>query len=152
MAIAAPPRPDQDQSIDTDAVSQFFDNHMPGAWGEETDGWRVPLGQRLDALSMPAGFGAEVNHRLGLVMLRPPILSTPAAGTWTFLTGPRMRLRDSTVADLALFGVTWAPAGSTILVPGPGAAPWVQAPAPGGELPGWGAVVGAARRACGGGW
>ncbi|WP_424187615.1 hypothetical protein ACOBQX_07400 [Actinokineospora sp. G85] len=144
MTIATPPRLGPDQLATA---------HLGAA--VKGNGYLV-LGRSIDALSMSVGRGAEVNHRLGLVMQRCPIIWSAVEDTWTFLTGPRTPLRTETVADLTLLGVTWPPAGARVqlpaAMPGAGDPVWVQAPGVEAELPGWSTVVGAARRTRFGGW
>jgi hypothetical protein len=100
---------------------------------------RAPLpahiaGEDLDAISMPATFGALVQAELGIMMLAGPVI-TDDDGSWTFLT-ERADTRRPVPTDLLRLGVRAVPAGTAL----------VDAGAPGQAAAIWWTVIGAARR------
>lgn len=113
---------------------------------------RLRLGETIDALVMRAGLGGEVNHQLVRAMMSAPIIVVPRkkAVDWVFLTQPRTPMRQSTIDDLMAAQVGWYKPGDTVALPPFGTTEdglrWLQRPETDGELPGWGAVVGAVRR------
>lgn len=79
---------------------------------------RAPLpvliaGENVDAISMPAAFGALVRAELEIMMLAGPVVADDD-GSWTFLT-QRTDTRQPTVhTDLLPLGVRPVPAGTPV--------------------------------------
>ncbi|SDM32580.1 hypothetical protein [Allokutzneria albata] len=122
----------------------------PTTLNTNTGGVELHLGSEVDALTLRAGWAAEVNAFLRRHMFRAPIFVTPACPTdWTFLTQRRTHLRATTWEDLLRLNVGWKPCGATMSLPAPDGAwhrpHWLHLPAPGEALPPWTAVVGAIR-------
>jgi hypothetical protein len=95
----------------------------------------LAAGENVDAISMPAAFGALVLAELDIMMLAGPVIADDH-GSWLFLT-ERADARQSTVpADLLPLGVRVVPAGTPVApADRPGRAPAI-----------WWTVIGAARR------
>lgn len=122
---------------------------------------RLRLGDTVDALVMRAGLGGQVNHQLIQAILTAPVIVVPGIpGTkpddWIFLTQPRTRMRESTIADLMSIQVGWYESDTTIPLPAfgctEGGLRWLAWPEAGLELPTWGVVVGAVRRTLSRAW
>ncbi|MGW5049745.1 hypothetical protein [Actinokineospora sp. NPDC004072] len=136
------------------ALGQFYTDHpsWPTMIDSKSGEVRLRLGETVDALVMPAGFGGKVNHELVRALIRPPIIVVRGkrAADWVFLTQPRPPMRRSTIDDLMAAQVVWPEPGDTVLLPPlaatDGRPRWLQRPRPGEELPGWAAVIGAVRR------
>lgn len=93
-----------------------------------------PFEENVDALSMPAAFGALVLAELDIMMLAGPVIADDD-GSWIFLTE-----RAGTVpADLLPLGVRVVPAGTPV-------APRATADRPDRAPAIWWTVIGAARR------
>ncbi len=92
-------------------------------------------GEDVDAISIPAAFGALVQAELGIMMLAGPVVDD-ADGSWTFLTERADTRQPALPADLLRLGVRPVPAGTPI----PAAGRRACAPAI------WWTVIGAARR------
>ncbi|WP_152551907.1 hypothetical protein [Actinokineospora spheciospongiae] len=111
---------------------------------------RLLVGDNVDALSMPAWFGAQVNHHLTLCLLTASILTIPDAPTkWIFLTRRRETASPRTMNALTNMNITTLPPGPLDLpeqISPVDGAHWVTPPLPLSSLPPWTAVVGAARR------
>jgi hypothetical protein len=112
----------------------------------------LQLGETVDAVTMRAGFAAEVNNVLAKSFLTGPVIVVPGnPADWVFITQGRTPLRRSTVDDLVRIQVGWNPVGATIplpaLVAGHEGPRWLERPKLGSALPPWTAVIGAARRA-----
>ncbi|MFI7676412.1 hypothetical protein [Actinophytocola sp. NPDC049390] len=147
----------QHEVVGTSVLSQYYTQLLcwPTTIEPSTGEVRLRVGDTVDALIMRAGFGGEVNHQLIQAMQRAPIIVLPGKpdttpDDWIFLTQPRTKMRQSTIADLVSAEVGWYEVGATIPLPAFGSAEgelrWVQQPEAGLELPNWGAVVGAVRR------
>ncbi|SES36030.1 hypothetical protein [Actinokineospora terrae] len=144
----------RDDHIAPSVLRRYYTNLLswPTTLDSESGEVRLCLGETVDALVMWAGFGGEVNHELIRAMMRAPIVVVSGEKTvdWVFLTRPRTPMRQSTVDDLVSAQVGWYRPGDTVALPAFGAAEgglrWLQRPEAGGELPSWGAVVGAIRR------
>ena len=91
-------------------------------------------GDDVDAISMPAGFGALVLAELEIMMLAGPVV-TDDDGSWTFLT-ERTGARRPVPSDLLPLGVRAVPAGTAL----------GEADEPGQSAAIWWTVIGAARR------
>lgn len=122
---------------------------------------RLRLGDTVDALVMRSGLGGEVNHQLVQAILTAPIIVVPGTPNtkpddWIFLTQPRTRMRESTIADLVSMQVGWYEPGSMIPLPPfgctEGGLRWLTWSGADLELPTWGVVVGAVRRTLSRGW
>ncbi|HEV2778411.1 MAG TPA: hypothetical protein VGX25_03330 [Actinophytocola sp.] len=130
---------------------------------EETLGWPVSLhitlrtptlvtGATLTAITVPAHLGARVRQALALTLLPAPILTTPPAAEWTFLTAPVPPVRSDTALALAALHVQLAPPGTPIPLPltpttttSPGSR-WLEPPTPHRPLPPGTAVIATIRR------
>jgi len=112
----------------------------------------VAIGHIVEAVTMPAGLGAQVRAELGITMLTGPVVADPSGTRWTFLTKPLDRLRPNTAADLSHSRVDVAPFGSHVVIPtDPGTSTgrlwrWVEVPSPARSLPPAYAVIGVTRR------
>lgn len=95
----------------------------------------VIAGASIDAISMPATFGALVQAELGIMMLAGPVLAEDD-GSWTFLTRRTDTPHPNVPADLLPLGVRPLPVGTPIAAVGR----LDRAPAI------WSTVIGAARR------
>jgi hypothetical protein len=133
--------------------------NWPTTVDNETCSISLRIGEVVDALTMRAGFAAEVNNILTVHMMRAPIIVAPGTpNDWIFLTQPRTELRASTWEDLIRIQVEWRQPGSLIVLPDEQNASqgrrWLTGPTVGRELPPWTAVVAAARSASTlrGGW
>ncbi|WP_422646765.1 hypothetical protein [Actinoalloteichus caeruleus] len=119
---------------------------------------RLSLGGSVDALSMSAELGHQVNHHLVQALQLGPIIEVLArsSASWIYLTQQRTPLRSSTVTELLTAGACWYDVGSTILLPPAMSRAeyprWIQRPHTGKGLPRWEAVVGAVRRAIRSAW
>ncbi|MGB3438321.1 MAG: hypothetical protein WBA97_06165 [Actinophytocola sp.] len=92
-------------------------------------------GEDVDAISMPAAFGALVLAELDIMMLAGPVLADDG-GSWTFLVQRAGTRRPAVPTDLLPLGVRVVPAG-TLVTP---LATEDHSPAI------WWTVIGAARR------
>ena len=92
-------------------------------------------GETVDAISMPASFGALVRAELDLMMLAGPVV-TGDDGSWNFVTLPTDTRQSTVPAGLLPFGVRTIPAGTPLA----GADLSARPPAS------WWTVIGAARR------
>ena len=95
----------------------------------------LTAGENVDAISMPAAFGALVRTELGIMMLAGPVVADDD-GSLTFLTRRADTRRPSVPTDLLPLGVREVPAGT----------PVAAGDRPGEPLPIWWTVIGAARR------
>jgi len=112
----------------------------------------VAIGQTVDAVTMPAGLGAQVRDELGIAMLNGPVIADPDGRRWTFLTKPLEALRPTITADLSHAHVDLAPHGGYVVIPTePGTSSgklwrWIEQPTPARALPPAYAVIGVTRR------
>ena len=112
----------------------------------DTGGELLEVGTTVDALSMRAGFGGEVNSYLKRHLQRASIIVVPGDPTrWVFLTGPRIELRLPVLYDLMRIEVGWYRRGHQVRLPtsDTAGARWLTPPQA--ELPPFAAVVAAAR-------
>jgi hypothetical protein len=110
----------------------------------------VAIGQTVDAVTMPAGLGAQVRDELGIAMLNGPVMADPDGRRWTFLTKPLEHLRPTITADLSHAQVDLVPHGGHVVIPNdPGTSSgtlwrWIEQPTR--ALPPAYAVIGVTRR------
>lgn len=95
----------------------------------------LAAGGDVDAISMPATFGALVLAELDVMMLAGPVV-TDDDGSWTFLTQRAGTRPPAVPADLLPLGVRVVPAGT----------PLAAADRPERAPACWWTVIGAARR------
>jgi hypothetical protein len=128
----------------------YGDLHWPVTVATSSTGPRLLVGEGVDALSMPAWFGAQVNHYLALCLLSAPIFADLGGlPRWIFLTRAREHTVRRPIDNLVGMGVTAVAPGALdlpSLTPPVGGNRWVTPPVPLATLPPWAAVVGAARR------
>lgn len=111
----------------------------------------VALGQVVDAITMPADLGAQVQAQLGIAMLAGPVMAHPDGGDWTFLTQTASTMEGEFVGDLAEHHVRHASAGAYTVIPAAHAEGdwrWITEPQPNQMLPSAYAVIATARRVC----
>ncbi len=99
----------------------------------------VLAGTTIDAISMPATFGALVRAELEIMMLAGPVVADQDHGSWTFLTQRTDTPHPTVPTDLLPLGVRTVPAGTPVAPP----AAATRADCPPAI---WSTVIGAARR------
>jgi hypothetical protein len=124
---------------------------------EERLGWPVTIelqhrrlvaavGERMDAITMPAALGRHVLAELQIAMLAGPVIAGPGKW-WTFLTEPATAPRPAVPAELFRAKVRITPRGAHVVIPPrPDALEWIKRPQPQHTLPPWSVVIGATRR------
>ena len=111
----------------------------------------VGLGTMLDALTMPADLGTQVQAQLGIAMLAGPVVGHAHGDEWTFLTQPLAPMSTTFMANLVVHGVRYAGAGAYTVIPATPADEdwrWVDEPRPNQMLPSPFAVAATVRRVC----
>ncbi|MBB5155939.1 hypothetical protein [Saccharopolyspora phatthalungensis] len=112
----------------------------------------VPVGEVLDALTMPAPLGHAVQSELRLMMLAGPVIAGPGHDWWTFLTEPTDASRPEVPAELHRWKLRPTPRGAHVILPALATTEdktpqWIGSPRSHTALPPWHAVIGATRRA-----
>ena|ERR1700754_2406617 len=111
----------------------------------------VGLGTLLDAITMPAALGTQVQAQLGIAMLAGPVVGLADGGEWTFLTQPVAPMSPTFLAHLAAHGVRYAGPGAYTVIP---ASPsdkdwqWISEPRHNQVPPSPFAVAATVRRVC----
>jgi hypothetical protein len=130
---------------------------------EELHGWpavvevssrclKLPVGQAVDAVRMPAALGELVQFQLQVMMLDGPVIAGPQSGWLTFLTEAATSAHPLLPPDLEPALVRLVPHGEHIVLPIAATTHrlrdvrWLNPPRPCRKPPGWSAVIGASRR------
>jgi|tagenome__1003787_1003787.scaffolds.fasta_scaffold20972029_3 hypothetical protein len=109
----------------------------------------VGLGTALDAITMPAALGAQVQAQLGIAMLAGPVVGHGAE--WTFLTQPVAPMSPTFMVNLVTHGVRYAGAGAYTPLPSTPSdqdRQWISEPRSNQMLPSPFAVAATVRRVC----
>jgi hypothetical protein len=124
---------------------------------EERLGWPVTIevahrrlvaavGERMDAITVPARLGRHVLAELQIAMLAGPVIAGPGEW-WTFLTEPATAPRPAVPAELCQAKVRLTPRGAHVVIPPRrDAQEWIKRPEPQRTLPPWSVVIGVTRR------
>ena len=152
MTILTPPRPAPEWLRELAAARAHY---------EELFGWPVlvdieprrivvPVGEVLDAITMPSTLGLTVLTELNIAMMAGPVTAGLHGTWWTFLTQPATTARRDVATELHALKVHLTPPGAHAVLPtrldSGGAWRWITPPQPSRSLPPWSAVVAVTRR------
>lgn len=128
---------------------------------EELSGWPVlleieprrivaPVGEVLDAITMPAALGLKVLDELNIMMMPVPVIAEPTGTWWTFLTQPATTTRSDVATELRALKVHLMPSGARAVLPtgadDDGTWRWITKPQHQRNLPPWSAIIAVTRR------
>lgn len=104
------------------------------------------VGERMDALTMPAELGKLVFAELEIAMCAGPVIAGPGQW-WTFLTELATATSPTVPADLAQQKVRLAPRRAHVVLPPRwDSEEWINRPEPQHTLPRWSVVIGRTRQ------
>jgi hypothetical protein len=110
----------------------------------------VPVGEVLDAITMPSTLGLKVLEELNIAMMTGPVTSGPQGTWWTFLTQPATGARREVTTELHALKVHITPPGAHVVLPtrpdNDDGWQWITPPQHHRTLPLWSAVVAVTRR------
>jgi hypothetical protein len=152
MTILTPPRPAPEWLRDLAAARAHYEELFGWPVSVDIEPRRVvvPVGEVLDAVTMPAALGEQVLAELHIAMMAGPVIAGPNGTWWTFLTQPATASRPEIAAELHAVKVCLTPRGAHAILPtaddNNGAWRWIAPPQHSSTLPPWSAVIAVTRR------